>query len=129
MNRRSALLAPVLVFLGGATACSDAVAVDRGKVQIDPPAVYRVWWSDVEDCSEIQGDFGGVRWFAVYGFAAGNGILGQWNERREITVRSDVWLDPEVVRHEVLHDLLRGDPLHRRTEWTVCGIDTGVDTG
>ena len=77
----------------------------------------------------MGGDYGGVRWYVAYGFADGPGILGQWNTRREITVRSDVWLDREVVRHEVLHDLLRGDRLHERGEWATCGIETGTDTG
>lgn len=125
MIRRMSALALALVAAG---ACSDTVAVDRGRVEIDPPTVYRTWWESVEECSAIGGDFDGVRWFAVYGFGDGAGILGQWNELREITVRSDVWLDPEVVRHEVLHDLLRGDRLHQRAEWATCGIETGIDT-
>lgn len=130
MTRRTVALTRCLALLTAATAsCSDATAVTQGRVEIEPPAAYRTWWSEVEECSGLGGDFAGVRWFATFAFVDGEGILGQWNEHREITVRSDVWLDREVIRHEVLHDLLRGDRRHRRSEWTTCGIETGLDTG
>ena len=113
----------------GAAACGDATAPDPGRVVIEPPARYQQYWHEVESCSGIQGSFTQVRWFLVHEFAAGEGILGQWNGRREITIRSDVWLEREVVAHEILHDLLAGDRDHVRPEWDACGLDTGLPEG
>ncbi|MBT8335217.1 MAG: hypothetical protein KJO11_01345 [Gemmatimonadetes bacterium] len=109
--------------------CSDATGPDLGRVPIEPPALYRSYWTAVEACSGLTGVFEEIRWFVVHEFGDGSGILGQWNERREITVRSDVWLDGDVVRHEILHDLLRGDRDHDRREWVFCGLDRGVPEG
>jgi hypothetical protein len=122
---RTALLLTALAFSG----CSDAAGPDLGRVPIEPPTLYRTWWSTVEECSSLEGSFEQVRWFAVHEFGDGPGILGQWNARREITVRSDVWLDAPVVRHEILHDLLRGDRNHERPEWALCGLERGVPEG
>lgn len=126
MMRRRALATLLLPFL---SACGDEIAPDLGRVEIEPPSIYRSLWDGVEDCSGLVGDFGRVRWFVVYEFGAGATIFGQWNERREITLRSDVWLDDAVVRHEILHDLLGGDGEHVRDEWDTCDIDTGLPEG
>lgn len=119
-----------VALLAFAGACDDATGPDNpGRVEIEPPSLFRTLWTEVETCSGLTAPFVRVRWFAVYAFRAGPGVLGQWNERREITLRSDVWLDREVIRHEILHDLLSGDRDHRRPEWGACGIDTGVPEG
>ena len=128
---RSAAGRGLLIVLTAAAAagCSDAAGPDLGRVPIEPPALYRTYWSTVEACSSLTGTFEAVRWFVVHEFGDGAGILGQWNERREVTVRSDVWLDSEVVRHEILHDLLGGDRNHVRREWALCGLDRSVPEG
>lgn len=110
-------------------ACDAGVAPDVGRVQIDPPSLYRTLWDGVESCSGLIGPFARVRWFIVYEFGSSSTIFGQWNQRREITLRSDVWLDSDVIRHEILHDLLNGDGGHTRDEWDACDIDPGVPEG
>jgi hypothetical protein len=65
----------------------------------------------------------------AYEFPQAPTVLGQWNSRREITLRSDVWLDRDVVAHEILHDLLRGDLNHTNPVWQTCDIPVGVDGG
>lgn len=94
---------------------------------ITPPAAYGTWWREVEACSQHSGSAAGVRWFVAWTLPGGTSILGQWNSRREITVRSDLWLDRDVVAHEILHDLLRGDPEHRDPAWAACDLPVGVD--
>ena len=34
-----------------------------------------------------------------------------------------------ALRHEMLHDLLRGDRDHERPEWALCGLERGVPEG
>ena len=115
-----------VVALPWLSACSDEVGPDVGRVEIEPPSLYQTLWDGVEDCSGLVGDFDRVRWFVVYEFGSSSSLFGQWNERREISLRSDVWLDSDVVRHEILHDLLSGDGAHARDEWDTCDIDPGV---
>ena len=111
------------------SACGDTVAPGVGRVEIEPPALFRSLYEGVEACSGLVGNFDRVRWFVVWEFGASASLFGQWNQRREISLRSDVWLDSDVVRHEVLHDLLTGDGGHTRDEWDACDIDPGVPEG
>lgn len=106
--------------------CAEPVAPDLGRVEIEPPTFFRTLYEGVESCAGAPGDFDRVRWFVVYEFGASPTIFGQWNQRREISLRSDVWLDSDVVRHEILHDLLNGDGAHARDEWEACEIAPGV---
>ncbi len=109
--------------------CGDDVAPDRGRVEIEPPALYESLWQGVEQCSGITAPFDRVRWFVVWEFGASPTIFGQWNARREISLRSDVWLDSQVIRHEILHDLLGGDGAHTNGAWDECDIDVGIPEG
>lgn len=108
------------------TACSEPAQPDASRWEVDPPASYQVFWSDTERCSGLDGDFGRVTWFWAQSIGDNGSILGQWNSRREITILWTSRFDAGVVKHEILHDLLRGDPDHQDLAWIKCGLPLGV---
>ncbi len=77
---------------------------------VEPPAVYRAWWAKTEACSGLTGNFDRVEWMIVPGesFACSSGeCVGHWDPGHKIYIASD-WTHHEmVVRHEMLHDLMR----------------------
>jgi len=81
---------------------------------MQPPAVYREWWSQTEACSGLTGDFDSIEWLVVPGnsFSCSSGrCAGHWQSRHQIYIASDWTMHEMVVRHEMLHDLL-GRPGH-----------------
>src|SRR5207249_6643941 len=46
--------------------CLDAFA-PAGAVPLTPPAVYGVWWTEIERCAGLGGDFDRVEWYQVPG--------------------------------------------------------------
>src|SRR5207249_5255291 len=44
--------------------CLDAFA-PAGAVPLTPPAAYRVWWTEIERCAGLSGDFDRVEWYQV----------------------------------------------------------------
>ena len=76
-----------------------------------PPVDYDAWWRATEACAGVRGEISAVRWFVIdqdrfsvdgtwfnaFWFAAGNII---------VLARPYVY-DGPVVRHEMLHALLR----------------------
>src|SRR2546428_810795 len=46
--------------------CLDAFA-PAGAVPFTPPAVYRAWWTEIESCAGLSGDFDRVEWYEVPG--------------------------------------------------------------
>ena len=92
-----------------------------------PPAVYEQWWQLTEECSGLTGSFAAVSWYRVPGASdipLGDGTLvgGKWNERtNQIVLAGNEELAGDVVRHEMLHALLR-TPGHPRAEFiSQCG--------
>lgn len=122
---RILLLATAITALA---ACEDPIGVDDIRVPIEPKAIYRLAWQDMVQCSERTRPFDGIRWFQTSYFPGQPTVVGQWNSRREITIRADAVFDREVVAHEILHDLLKGDPLHEDPAWEACGVQKGSDT-
>jgi hypothetical protein len=99
------------------TGCRDFVRyvdpeLPAGAVALDPvPAAFGTWWAEVEQCSGLHGSMAGVRWFQVpqapYFVYQGVEYDGMWWENRWILL-AGAYLDyAPVVRHEMLHDLLR----------------------
>jgi len=105
MSTRRRLLA-VLIFalLGG---CGFDPA---GEQPLDAPAVYRTGWNKTEACSGLSGDFDRIEWLVVpgHGFACSSGqCAGHWESSHRIYIASDWTRNEMVVRHEMLHELLR----------------------
>lgn len=114
----------MLSVLGG---CGDATGPSEDRIRIEVPRSFETFYAVIENCSQIEGDFAGISWYVTPRFPDGAGILGRWNSRREITLRMDSWLDNGVVGHEMLHDLLRGDPDHASPAWGWCNLPVGSD--
>ncbi|MBA3658021.1 MAG: hypothetical protein H0W67_00300 [Gemmatimonadales bacterium] len=81
-----------------------------GDEPMDPPSLYRTWWSRTESCSGLSGDFDRVRWQVVAGhsFQCPSGqCAGHWSSSHEIFLAQDWTMNEMVVRHEMLHELLQ----------------------
>ncbi len=125
-NRRIELTAAVAATLA-LLACSiptEGLSVTVTQIQrFVPPEEYRTWWETVEACSSRSGDFELVRWFQADGIVIrGKVVLGFWESPHDITVVKTVKEEAFVVRHEMLHDLLRGDPDHEHRAWSRCDL-------
>lgn len=92
------------------------------EVAFDPPPVYDTLWYDVETCSGRSGDPRRVRWFLADSFPGRPLRLAQWTPDRRITLRSDLDVALPIVAHEMLHDLLDGDPDHDDGAWLECAL-------
>jgi hypothetical protein len=83
-----------------------------------PPARYRLWWADLEQCAHVKGDFDRITW--VKADLSGEGILGH-------RIGYTIWLDytmlelPWAIEHEALHTMI-GDHHHRQEVWKRCQL-------
>jgi hypothetical protein len=82
-----------------------------GAIPMTAPPVYREWWAKTEACSGLSGDFDLIRFATVPGpeFECPSGTcVGRWEPGHHIYL-AEAWSHHEmVVRHEMLHELLRG---------------------
>ncbi|PYP44027.1 MAG: hypothetical protein DMD50_15660 [Gemmatimonadetes bacterium] len=111
---------PVVLLLG----CLDGFA-PAGAIPLTPPAVYREWWTEIERCAGLWGDFDRVEWYEVpgstYSCPAHEGQCdGWWRSPHTIYMAQSRLYDRQLAEHEMLHDLLqRGDhPL----VFQACGV-------
>lgn len=82
--------------------------------ELDPPPAHLLeWYRDVEECADLEGDAGAVRWWAASEVLVLQGadtiaaVPGAWTRPHNVFLREDA-IDLEgTVRHEALHDLLR----------------------
>ncbi len=101
---RLALVAPFLALLAG---CGFDPAGDQPMVT---PTNYRAWWIKTEVCSGLTGDFDRVEWLVVpgHGFSCTSGqCAGHWEPDHRIFIAADWTANEMVVRHEMLHELLK----------------------
>ena len=98
-----------------------------GAEPFTPPRVYEQWWQLTEQCSGLTGSFAAVSWYRVPGVAdipLGDGTLagGEWDEgANRIVLAGNEELSGDLVRHEMLHALLR-TPGHPRAAFiSRCG--------
>ena len=107
-----ALARVTLLVAATSIACEDTSGPNNvdmhGLSKYDPPLVYLEWWKDIEECSGVEGDFSRVEWFLADSLVVeGDFALGLWVSPHDIylirTVTSTSW----VVKHEMLHDLLK----------------------
>jgi hypothetical protein len=107
-----------------AIGCETSTApLPREAVQFNPPAVYTRWWSLTQECSGLTGDLAAIRWYVVPNAGSlqlkdGSSVNGYYlrGSNRIVLDGTDA-LSGDLVRHEMLHALLRGPasgPSHPR---------------
>lgn len=95
-----------------------------GAVQFAPPSVYETWWDMAESCVGVSGDLGSVRWFESPTLleVGGDEVTAYWSAgTNRIVLHSSVVRDPRVVRHEMVHALLRSKGHPREVFVEDCG--------
>ena len=84
-----------------------------GAERFDPPTVYAEWWNLTEACSGLTGDYASVTWYQVPNadtipFGEGRFVNGEWQgDGNRIILGGENLEDGDLVRHEMLHALLR----------------------
>jgi hypothetical protein len=84
-----------------------------GAEQFVPPAVYQQWWNLTQQCSGLTASLNDVTWYRVPGAADiplgdGSSVNGRWDAAgNRIILAGDSDLEGDLVRHEMLHALLR----------------------
>jgi hypothetical protein len=111
---RAALALALVAVSGLLGACSHIVdpPLPPGAVPFSPAAVYARWWAMTEACSGATGSLAAVSWFETAGLLrdpdTGKIIDGYWSSAtNRIVLSADAKLDGGVVRHEMLHALIR----------------------
>ena len=101
--------APLLV------ACTRIVEppLPSGAEVFFPPPVYSTWWKMTEACSALTGSLAAVTWYqtpeVVHDTHSGDVIAGYWVPgSNRIVLTTSVMMDGGIVRHEMLHALLKG---------------------
>jgi hypothetical protein len=98
-----------------------------GAERFVPPKVYEEWWQLTEQCSGLTGDFAAVSWYHVPGavdIPPGDGSLvnGRWDEaENRIILGGESERAGDLVRHEMLHALLRASGHPRQQFIARCG--------
>ena len=94
-----------------------------GRQPFTPPPVYGEWWAETESCSGATGDLAAIDWYLATGISSDAvSAFGLWLPPHEIVLVRGFEDSRFTVRHEMLHDLLRGDPEHEDPAWTRCGL-------
>ncbi|HJQ11408.1 MAG TPA: hypothetical protein VJ840_10300 [Gemmatimonadaceae bacterium] len=109
-SRRAAAIACIL-----ALSCDRIVdpALPGDAIRFTPPPVYAQWWTSTEACSGITGSLDAVEFYRIpnastipdktYGEVA-----AYWSPASNRIVLADFYeMQGQVVRHEMLHALLR----------------------
>lgn len=106
----------------GLLACSPVTEppLPRGTIQFSPPPIYNGWWAMTEACSGITASMDAIGWYVAPPGATLLGsrdIGGYWSmASNHIVLSAESQLDGGLVRHEMLHALLRA-PTHVRSQF------------
>lgn len=125
MRRAVRRLIPLAAFLLS-TGCGvpSTTSVDNRRPFV-PPASYVAWWQAVETCSAQTGELARIEWFIADGLSEnGRLVRARWEAPHRITLLANETDTEDVVKHEMLHDLLGGDPDHAGPAWDACGLKT-----
>ncbi|MDX1392908.1 MAG: hypothetical protein R3195_00900 [Gemmatimonadota bacterium] len=125
------------VAISGATVAACGVGPDEYSDElirrgIPTPIEYAAWWDEISECSGEQGDFDALRVYVVVAPLELNGTAfpcggelcnGIWERPHDITFAPAHIGDETLVKHEMLHDLIRvaGHP----AVFEECGVTWG----
>jgi hypothetical protein len=135
-------LRPLFLALPLLEACDlTGPALPAGAEHFVPPAVYQQWWQLTEECSGASGNFADVLWYRVPGVDVipawdGTSVNARWDaSENRIVLAGDTEFAGDLVRHEMLHALLRAGG-HPRNEFiarcagvVVCTKDCITEAG
>ena len=94
-----------------------------GRRPFPAPATYQTWWASTERCSGLRGSFGRVSWYLADGIQGDGAVAkARWSPPHDIIIVAGYEGDDFIVRHEMLHDLLGGDPAHDNERWDMCSL-------
>ena len=113
-SRRKLLRRGTAIALTTALGCGSISdpALDPRAVSLQPLPVYARWWSMVESCSGLNGSLSDLTWYQVPGSATvdygSDEVSAYWSAAgNRIVVAGDATDAGDIVRHEMLHALLR----------------------
>jgi hypothetical protein len=102
----------------------------KGEVYIPPP-IYQEWWQWTESCSGLTRSFSRLTFVEMPGetfLIRGQHSWGYWYDHT-IWVSEHHVMDEQVVRHEMLHELI-GHPGHPKDLFiTKCNLCVGQRCG
>lgn len=111
--RRLVFSALLLALAGCEPILGTEYTLPPDAVPTDPAAVYATWYAETEACTGETGDYPRVRWFEVPGERWFDALRNQyavatWRAPHDIYITTAHLRDPDVVKHEIIHDLLHG---------------------
>jgi hypothetical protein len=116
------LLVVVMMVLASACASLPRMAETPNVTPIvdaEHMAKYASWYSEVEKCSGLQGDFQALNFYTTTDHLHLNRTFDGYWEPGSIVVRH-VW-EEEAVKHEMMHDLLHTNKHPREFFQDKCG--------
>lgn len=103
--------------------CGDNIVdpkLPAGALQFTPPSHYATWWEMTKSCSGRTGSMADVTWYQVAAdlfTLEGQPVSAYWSAgSNQIVLSGEVLDDGQVVRHEMLHALLK-EKGHSRAEF------------
>ena len=87
-------------------------ALPKDAKEFSPPPVYSTWWNMTQACSQLTGSLSSVTWYTteevVHDIKSGDVIAGYWVAgSNRIVLNSSVMMNGGIVRHEMLHALVK----------------------
>jgi len=104
-------------------ACGDPIGVVDPQPMAPLPE-YADWWTEAQECTGRSGLLSEIHWYTVASVSPSDGHdaawRGAWEQPHTIYLVRGAETEKFVVQHEMLHDLLQGDPRHRhRCFWVL----------
>jgi hypothetical protein len=110
------------LLLAALLSCGESNFEPVAPQAIEPPDIYRTWWTEVESCIGTQAPFEQVRWYRAEELVnrdEGTNHLGAWLAPHSIYMRVDALFLMPAVKHEMVHDLLQR-PNHETLFFEAC---------
>lgn len=133
---RMLLVTQVATAVFGLAACGADRIIDpplpTDAEMFSPPLAYTTWWNMTQACSGLTGSLGAVTWYKTnedLRNVSGEALNGYWSSASNRIVLTNASVhDGGVVRHEMLHALLR-KPGHPRDAFLAKCAGTVVCEG
>ncbi len=112
-------------------ACLPPTTEPEGLVDYEPLPEYAMWYVELQRCAHVTGTpITDVRWRQLPGATrivyADTTLAAYWLPPAEIVISGAYIRSEKIVKHELLHHMLRTDSRHRDPSWVECGL---IDSG